>query len=277
MSTYSKVIQDSVSEQGIRVITLELSFPRLILPEINTYRMAARNTASSRAVPLHKRLSSVRSNPFIPNHWGKNQPGMSAREEVDPQTQNQAKGIWEDLIEYTAKTVENLQKLGIHKQTASRPLDTFSYTKQIYTTTELSNLLWQRCHPDAQPEFMELAYMMADAAKASQPRLVKPGDWHLPYVTELERASLPLEIAIECCVARCARVSYENHDSNSPVIEKDRSTFSSLVTNGHFSPLEHSLTPVEPTERHGPFTGWKSYRQTIPNENRTNYPGIIGL
>lgn len=277
MQIGAKIIADSISESGKRIISLNLTMPRFLLPEVLTHRMASRNTASSRAIPLHKRIAAVRERPFTPEFIGMEQPGMSARKEVDPQIKAQFHGIWQKLIDDTIRSVEQFQKLGVHKQISSRPLDTFSYTQQIFTATELSNLFWQRCHPDAQPEFRILAEAMVAAVKSSTPTLLKSGEWHLPYVTPQERAGLPVDIAIECSVARCARVSYENHEKANPEIDKDQSTYGKLVDSKHMSPLQHQCTPVGPEESWGPYKGWKSHRDFIPNEKMVNYPGIIGL
>ena len=49
----AKVIADSVSPKGIRLVTIECQFPRFILAQVNTHRVFSRNSASSRAIPIH--------------------------------------------------------------------------------------------------------------------------------------------------------------------------------------------------------------------------------
>jgi len=83
-----KIIADSLcSIENIRLTTFEITFPRMVLAEFNTHRVFSRNSASSRAIPIEKQLAKVLNDPFIPIHWGKNQSGMQAMEELSPEEQ----------------------------------------------------------------------------------------------------------------------------------------------------------------------------------------------
>ena len=79
----AKIILDSISKHGDRLITIEATYPRIILPEVLTHREKSRNTASSRAIPSKKMISDVVSKPFIPVEWGKNKPGMFWNESLN--------------------------------------------------------------------------------------------------------------------------------------------------------------------------------------------------
>ena len=59
----AKVIEDSISEEGIRITTMQVKFHRFILPEFNTHRVFSRNFSSSRAIPTAKLLEQVRTDP----------------------------------------------------------------------------------------------------------------------------------------------------------------------------------------------------------------------
>ena len=50
----AKIVADSVSPQGDRLISVLCTFPRIILAEVNTHRMLSKNTSSSRAIPFLK-------------------------------------------------------------------------------------------------------------------------------------------------------------------------------------------------------------------------------
>lgn len=65
----AKIIADSLSPQGHRITTMQVTFPRMILAELNTHRLFSRNSASSRAIPFEKMVKSVQENPFIPTVW----------------------------------------------------------------------------------------------------------------------------------------------------------------------------------------------------------------
>ena len=92
----SKVILDSVSSEGIRLTTLELEYPRFIHSEFMTHRVFSRNASSSRAIPLEKQARMVAENPAMPIHWGKNQKGMQANEEIDAEQRKEAKQVWRE-------------------------------------------------------------------------------------------------------------------------------------------------------------------------------------
>lgn len=72
------ILADSISPEGKRLITFELTFPRIILAEVNTHRTASRNSASSRAIPVKKQIRKIIEEPFIPEQFGINKPGMQA-------------------------------------------------------------------------------------------------------------------------------------------------------------------------------------------------------
>ena len=74
------VVADSSNVQGDRLTSFLITFPRIILSEVNTHRMLSKNTSSSRAIPFEKMVEAVQNNPFIPIAWQKNHPGMQGTE-----------------------------------------------------------------------------------------------------------------------------------------------------------------------------------------------------
>jgi hypothetical protein len=116
--------------------------------------------------------------------------------------------------------------------------------------TAFDNFFGVRWHPDAQPEIQELARQMFSALQSGTPRAREPDQWHLPFVSADEEQALGLDTARRCSAARCARVSYLNHDGTAPNVAKDLDTFAKLAgdPNGpprplHASPMEHQATP----------------------------------
>ena len=65
------IVADSLSPQGDRLTSVLVTFPRIILSEINTHRMLSKNTSSSRAIPFKKMVEAVQNDPFIPFAWQK--------------------------------------------------------------------------------------------------------------------------------------------------------------------------------------------------------------
>lgn len=65
---------------GDEIITYKLTFPRIILSEVNTYKMLEKNTSSSRAIPFEKMVEVVDKEPFIPIFWAKPHKGMQGND-----------------------------------------------------------------------------------------------------------------------------------------------------------------------------------------------------
>lgn len=273
--TYSaKILADSVSTRGVRLTTLEVTFPRFILAEVNTHRMLSRSSASSRAIPVENRIRAVLDNPFIPEQFGKNKPGMQATENLEIMSAGEAVGTWLHALNDAVRAAIVMASLGVHKQHANRLLEPFSWHTAIITATEWDNFFALRCHPDAQPEFQRIATMMRDAMAASEPAPVAYGEWHRPFCEDLRllKAAGFIDDEINLvAIGRCARVSYETHDGRRDP-RADIELAQRLLKSGHMSPFEHvARTPTahEPWAMWfvGNFRGWKQYRKHIENED----------
>jgi thymidylate synthase ThyX len=226
MTISATIVADSISDQGIRLTTMHLVYQRYLLPELNTHRVFSRNTRSERAVPTAILLKEVRENPAMPIHWGKNQPGMQAAEELEADSAETARAQWGAAAMDAADWAEELLRTGAHKQIVNRIISPFTWAHTLVSSTDWANFYALRRHPDAQPEIRALADAMWDAQQGSTPRPLKRGQWHTPYVEpdEIEqifgsdlctydkngyrRFILPLS------VARCARISYKPFDGS---------------------------------------------------------------
>jgi thymidylate synthase ThyX len=279
MGLSARVLLDSISSAGVRLTTMEVTFHRFILPEFNTHRAFSRNAASSRAIPISKVINAVRADPALPVFWGKNQSGMAARAEIDDAARDRARSVWEEALAHALTSAERLSSsdIDLHKQLVNRLLEPFAWITVIVTATEWANFFTQRCHPDAQPEIHALAELMLEAYRASAPREVAAGAWHMPLILPDEK-TLDSATLRKLSVARCARVSYLTHD-NVRDIAKDLELYERLMTggaNGHWSPTEHVATPLDdPRETCANFRGWKQYRKLFDAENAATFPDEI--
>lgn len=270
----ASIVKDSISESGKRITTFQLRYHRFIHSEVLTHRVFSRNASSSRAIPIKKQIQWIKQDMATPIHWGKNQAGMQASEEISGFKLWLAKKCWRLAGLFACFFAHILFKLGCHKQLANRILEPFSYIHVVVTSTEWNNFFALRYHSMAQPEIYELARAMYEAYSASTPKELKVGEWHLPYVDHIEiekyRKRGSFDKAIKCSVARCARVSYVNHDGTKPSLEKDLALYDRLLGSQpvHASPAEHQATPFKSkTKSSGNFIGWKQYRKTIKGEN----------
>lgn len=260
----ARVLADSDCNNGVRLTTLEVTFPRIVLAEFNTHRMLSRNSASSRAIPVEKMLQRVQENPFIPAAWPKNQKGMQAEENLDALASEAARGEWLIARDRAVQQAQQLLSMRVHKQIANRLLEPWMWHTAIVTATEWANFFALRCHPMAQPEIRTAAEAMRDAMATSTPRAVPPGGWHLPLVADDERATTEVDW-VKASVGRCARVSYLTHDGvRDPAA--DVALCDRLVASGHMSPTEHVATPMLVDDMCGNFRGWMQYRKTLASE-----------
>lgn len=312
----AEVVCDSISPVGKRLTTFKLRYPKFIHGEFMTHRVLSRNASSSRAIPTSKLLEEVRSDELraAPVFWGKNQKGMQAAEELsDEQTLGSVPGAmyspkwaaqyaWEAAASYAAQQAEKMEKLGVHKQIVNRLLEPFSHINVVATATEWANFFGLRLHKDAQPEMRALAVAAWEVRRTSTPKLLQPGSWHLPFVTEEDETFVAQAFAgmddcvkaleqtlIKVSVARCARVSYESFETGKrSTVPEDLGLYDRLLKFQplHASPAEHQATPdnwrIEYDARlalksanqhgwsrpdeHGNLVGWRQYRKMIPGE-----------
>lgn len=277
--TTAKIIADSISESGIRITTMDLEFERFLLAQFNTHRMFSRSAQSSRAVPVKNMIDRIKSNGFVPNFM-KNKAGMQSVELFASYEQKDFEAHWMKVQDAAISAARVFIAGNVHKQFANRLLEPFSTVKVVVTATEWQNFFALRLHHAAQPEMQELACAMRDAMDGSEPEDLRHGEWHLPYIDwknenlgYVDYDKLPLISA-----ARCARVSYLNHDNSTPDIEKDLELAQRLLDDKHLSPFEHQAMPIDSNRTHkwlggqthidkngdcwsGNFRGWIQHRQ----------------
>lgn len=256
MTISAKVIADSINVQGVRILTFELEYPRFIHSELMTHRVFSRNSASSRAIPVNSMITAVRNNPATPIHWGKNQAGMQAKEELPLVDRERVQRLWQAAMENATNIAQQMADLGAHKQIVNRITESYQHMKVLVTSTEWNNWYWLRLHPDAQPEIEELAKQMKAAADASTSESLHHGEWHIPYVStlrddegfrhyydDLGNRITPKEALMISCSA-CAQVSYRKSDTS---LEKAEVIYKRLIESEpcHASPTEHQAICYE--------------------------------
>lgn len=94
MTISARALADSVSPRGIRLTTIEATYPRIVHAEAMTHRVLSRNSASTRAIPLYIQLRNLLENPFIPERFGINQAGMQAYEHLAGLKHDEAVEVW---------------------------------------------------------------------------------------------------------------------------------------------------------------------------------------
>jgi len=296
MTITAKIIADSINSRGTRITTFELEYPRIVHGELMTHRVFSRNAASSRAIPVNTMLNLIEDNPAMPSHWGKNQAGMKAKEELDDLTKEATKGVWLSACKDAVAHARVMNDMGVHKQVVNRLTEAYQHMKVALTGTEFNNWFWLRDHADADPTIAELAHKMHELYKEDKPKELFYGQWHLPYVEceyhngkqyySIEGESISLEDAKMISASACAQVSYRKTDMS---LEKARMIYKLLIESKpcHASPVEHvalcfddsrvsawprGITHMdrEGTLWSGNFRDWIQMRQLIPNNSKYN-------
>lgn len=127
-------------------------------------------------------------------------------------------------------------------------------------TKNWTDLDWMKVNVgQGEIHIMALAEAIWDAMRESQARILRPGEWHIPFgdKIDLDRLSpqtyndvreidtpthfiaVPSVMAsMMIATARCARVSYLNFEGKDDYVE-DIKLYERLLKSGHFSPFEH--------------------------------------
>ena len=271
--------------------TFELTYPRYIHSEFMTHRVFSRNASSSRAIPVRRVIEQVRENPVMPPKVFMNQKGMVGETEADEVTATAFHVLWKEATDNACKTAEMMERLGIHKQHVNRILEPFQFIKVIVTATEWYNFFALRLAPDAQPEIRQLARVIYDemdsyrnkevgVLEVSIPRKDCPDIFarmgadkvhtivSLPYITDEDIKEIGKDNyrqLMKISAARCARVSYNNHDGSNPDLEKDMKLYDHLYEGRHLSPMEHACIQDPDYRKYANLNGWKSLRYLVEN------------
>lgn len=275
--------RNAVDPDGRVLSTLLLRYPRFIHAELMTHRAFSRNAASSRAIPVSKLIQDTLDNPVDPLWWGKNEPGMQAREELTGAELEEAKFAWGTARNNAVELARDLYAIGTHKQIVNRILEPFSHITVLVSATEWDNFLELRDHPDAEPHIQLLAQEVRKCLERTDDiQVLQPDGWHTPFVEDLlddPYEVLTTEDFLKLSVARCASTSYKTVDGFDMTLDKGIALHDKLVgsTPIHASPAEHVAQADNwlPSEgigynagwqndyQHGNFVGFRQYRHML--------------
>ena len=161
----------SIDEAHNELMTVEITFPRFVLPEFNTHKMLEKNTSSSRAIPIKKMIEIVRDNPVVPIAWQKRHSGMQGTEYItNPDTIAFRELQWLTARDRALQSAESMSTdfegkedpEGVTKQLCNRLLEPFMWTTMLVTGTikdGWNNFFNLRCPKYLMPERMENSEM----------------------------------------------------------------------------------------------------------------------
>lgn len=287
------------------LISFVITAPRVVLAELVTHRRdsdtwgdfeiswcerttdktISKNSASSRAIPFKIMLETIKEDPYMPS-WTLNQSGMQGATLTDEAKKKEADYEWLEALKEMSNRASRLEGLGIHKQDCNRLLEPWAWVTQIVTSSHWDNFFALRCHKAAHPAFRTIARKMFLLKKKATPQILSYGQWHLPFVPIKDQMAFrwvpvrgrELPDLIKFSAARCAWVSYNNHDKESnqeAMLKTWNRLFSEIPV--HASPVEHQATVLgtnhaktEP-ELISNLTGWLQARKLIQHEEIKEY------
>lgn len=129
----AEIVSDSLSPQGERLTSLQITLPHIILAEINTHRMLSKNTSSSRAIPFKKMIEAVQNDPFVPIAWQKHHSGMQGTEYFQPPYHEDCQILWLEARDKAVESAQELHEYGVTKQLCNRLLEPFMWTTMLIT------------------------------------------------------------------------------------------------------------------------------------------------
>ena len=278
----ARIVAKSKSAYSDTVIpTWEYDAPKCILAELNTHGMLVKNAQSSRAVPVKKVIEQIRNNPVTPVHWGSNQAGMVAGEEINNDVgiiQDRLRGsdegdhlsrdeAWLVSADIVADVMTAWEEAGYHKQIVNRIGEAFTMVRGVITGTEIDNFFHLRYHKDADPYIAELARCMWEAYELAETEVLYEGEWHVPYVytcrhedgrvyykeqSDGQMFECSVEEALKISAAACGQVSYRKLDLSEETVERvwDRLMGGDII---HASVTGHQATPMSIFEASGGY------------------------
>lgn len=282
----AEIIADSINSKGCRLTTFILTFPRIVLAELNTHRMLSKNSASSRAIPFEKMVEMVKTDPFIPIKFQKDHKGMQGTEYYEGEELQDCIQDWLNARDTAVESAISFVH-PVTKQLRNRLLEPFMWHTVILSGTDFENFFRLRAHGDAEIHISKLAECMLEEYNNNTPKKLDEGGWHIPFGDNMDEdrirslildkedvydfdheMSLLENYQKKIAVARCARISYNNFegkdDYEADVKLCDR-LFGSIPR--HLSPTEHVAQALDSDEYIGNFKGFKQYRKFFDDEN----------
>lgn len=246
------------------ITTFRVRFPRFVAEQFLKHRMFSCNAVSSRAMSVPKMNKWILDNTADPIFWGAQKKGMQPDQEhsvllQDVEGYGQYIGLedttpeeaWYDARNFAMCMAKAYWDAGYHQQIPNRLTHAFQMAEYIVTATDLDNFFNLRLHDKAaQSEITELARCMKDAYNGAKLGDLYQG-WHIPYVTDEELDRLSLDKLLKVSAARCAIISYNNHDSEDLLtVEKAEKIYNHLIndTNPHLSTMEHQARVLSKKE-----------------------------
>lgn len=268
-----ELLEHTVNPVGEEAVSYGTCYERFIHAEVMTHGAWNRNASSARAIPYERMKKWTMSDPALPLHLGRNQSGMQSGNQIDDPD-----ACYRDLLQmlegmYLSSDVL-MAKYDLHKEIINRYTEPWAWINFVMTTGRpgLMNFFHLRCTKYAHPNIQRLAVTMARLYRASTPRKLAVGEWHMPFVTAEERETLLVPNQIVWSTARCAWTSYQTVEGKKATYEQAQKRHDDCVSLKHMTPCGHQLQARGDHGRNGgQMAGYDQYRHMIPEESAKEF------
>lgn len=211
------------------------------------------------------------------------------------------KAWWLKIRDLVVSASLILNAMGVTKQICNRLLEPFMWHTVIVTGTEWANFFGLRLHEAAEIHIQKIAEMMLNVYNESTPKLLKEGEWHIPYESEMIDAEREEEFLaltdewqilpatdhyvmckIKMSTVMSARTSFTvvGADQKPMLYQRMLGLHDEMrdAEPKHMSPFEHcgqAKGKNDPEWWSGNFRGFNQYRKMIEGENIKKDPRII--
>jgi len=292
------ILADSISPDGVRYTTFQITYPHAVHKDILRHRVHASSYLSFRAYPTEKLFQMLEEDPFIPEKFQEYRKGMDVGSALDPATEAMCESDWIIAKDAAVESAKRLMELGVNKGHANILIQDFCWITGIVSGTEWGNFWALRANPPStskpRAEVIKIAKMMYDKYEENKPEELDYGELHLPLVNNEDWTLFALkdwdfkdaeEQLLKVSTGRCARTSYLTHFGVRD-LSADVGLHNNLMDHRHMSPFDHPAWPIPLTgpkyievpdprvgtvidrgpDWRGHLYGWCSYRKTVPQE-----------
>lgn len=246
-----------------RLTSIYLRYPMKVHWDLLTHRAFSRNASSGRSISVTRMARWLDKDYVKPLVWVADAKQMKSGGGLDAERIGQAEAEWANAYQNARASALELESIGVHRQDANSLLMAFGWINVLVTATSWDNFLTLRVDDAARPEMQKVGWMVGRALQASKPKFMKPGDWHLPFITNQEKEIYNQQTLLKMSVARCGHLTDEADTAKNFTLEQEFARYDRFIKECAWSTFEHQAEAMDRPERSGNFVGWKQNRQSL--------------
>jgi len=195
-TTSATRLADSITPNGVRLTTYLIIYPRYLLNFFSSLKSFYVSSLNLDKIPTKQILTDIIQNPFTPQEWKQDSSNMKKRILIEKSKKRQfCIDNWQAAKIAAIKNATVAEEFNsIHRQVANRMIEPYMWDISIITGINFPELFKLTIDPSIDVHLTELLTKMFIEYKYN-PRLLKPGEWHIPFkdnidITEINTLNL---------------------------------------------------------------------------------------